>query len=441
MNARPAAGGRRTRLLIGVVVVALLVAAGVTALTRSHAAAGCVQDERRVAPHAVPRVFDATPDRTDAHVRALVKAVSAMPLGRVIGSVGYDYGQWLNVGALSDGLATWTKRDSTIGMLGTDLQPRWGIGQAPVQHAWDQAPGRFLELELGKDRPLQITSYAMGNGARQWCRQVGAAPTTYTAPMGTSVQVDGDVVVMANGGHHTATLERLAARTGAPRWKRSLAAIDQGDFVGDLGNDVGIAGGRASYQLDPAVGDDPPAPERAAIQAFSERSGKPLWAYGARQAVHVVGTDPGTGRAVLQQDRPTPQLTELDRTGHVRWRHRIGPNADVGIFGAMVLVKDGNTITGLTEATGKRAWRRSYPNSPQFFPYGFELDSQPMLDADHLLLGATSALVRLDVRTGATKSWRLPTDGINTTYWPYQLTATPKLIVLATNTAAVAIER
>lgn len=441
MNARPAARGRRIRLLLSAVVVVLLVVAGLTALTRAQVAAGCVGDESRVAARDVPAVFDRTPDHTDPHVMALVKAVSVMPLGTVVGSVGYDYGQWLTVGGLQDGLAAWTKRDSAVGVLGNDLEPRWGIDQASVQHAWDQGAGRFFDLELAKGRPLQITSYAMARGARQWCQRVGAAPTRYGDPMGTSVQANGDVIVMADGGHHTASLVRLAERTGRPRWKRRLATIDQGDFVGDLGNGVGLAGGRAAYQLDPAVGDAPPAPKGAGLQAFEESTGKPMWTYGTGGAFHVVGADPSTGTVVVQQDKPTPQLTALDRSGHVLWTYATSANADAGLFGGMVLVKSGNTITGLTESAGNRAWHTSYPGQPQFFPYGFELDSQPMLDAGHLLIGATSALVRLDVRTGATRSWPLPTDGINTTYWPYQLAVTPKLIVVATNTAAVAIRR
>ncbi len=30
------------------------------------------------------------------------------------------------------------------------------------------------------------------------------------------------------------------------------------------------------------------------------------------------------------------------------------------------------------------------PERPQFLPYGFELDSVPLLDADHALIGGTT---------------------------------------------------
>ena len=35
----------------------------------------------------------------------------------------------------------------------------------------------------------------------------------------------------------------------------------------------------------------------------------------------------------------------------------------------------------------------------------------------------------------------LPTDGISTTYWPYQLAVTDTQIAIATNTGAVVVDR
>jgi hypothetical protein len=90
---------------------------------------------------------------------------------------------------------------------------------------------------------------------------------------------------------------------------------------------------------------------------------------------------------------------------------------------------------------GRRLWQRGVPARPQFLPYGFELDSVPLLDGDHVLIGGTTALHTLDLRTGAMTSAPLPTDGINTTYWPYQLAVSDGLIAVATNTAAVVVRR
>jgi hypothetical protein len=38
-------------------------------------------------------------------------------------------------------------------------------------------------------------------------------------------------------------------------------------------------------------------------------------------------------------------------------------------------------------------------------------------------------------------SARLPTDGVSTTYWPYQLAVSGGLIAVATNTGAVVVRR
>jgi hypothetical protein len=90
---------------------------------------------------------------------------------------------------------------------------------------------------------------------------------------------------------------------------------------------------------------------------------------------------------------------------------------------------------------GRRLWARTVPERPQFLPYGFELDNIPLLDSDHALIAGTTALHVLDLRTGEMTSAALPTDGINTTYWPYQVAVSPGLIAVATNTGAVVVRR
>ena len=48
----------------------------------------------------------------------------------------------------------------------------------------------------------------------------------------------------------------------------------------------------------------------------------------------------------------------------------------------------------------------------------------------------------LDLDTGAmTATAPLPTDGINTTFWPYQVAVSDHLIAVATNTSAVVMSR
>jgi len=64
-----------------------------------------------------------------------------------------------------------------------------------------------------------------------------------------------------------------------------------------------------------------------------------------------------------------------------------------------------------------------------------------LLDEDHVLIGGTTALHTLDLRTGTMTSAALPTDGINTTYWPYQAAVSSGLIAVATSTGAVVVQR
>jgi hypothetical protein len=65
----------------------------------------------------------------------------------------------------------------------------------------------------------------------------------------------------------------------------------------------------------------------------------------------------------------------------------------------------------------------------------------PSLDEDHVLVPTTSALVVLDVHDGSQVSYALPTDGISTTYWPYQLAVTQDAIGVVTNTGGVVARR
>jgi hypothetical protein len=53
----------------------------------------------------------------------------------------------------------------------------------------------------------------------------------------------------------------------------------------------------------------------------------------------------------------------------------------------------------------------------------------------------TTDLVVLDVRNGSQEEYPLPVDGINTTYWPYQLAVTGDAIGVVTNTGAVVARR
>ena len=106
----------------------------------------------------------------------------------------------------------------------------------------------------------------------------------------------------------------------------------------------------------------------------------------------------------------------------------------------MLVTRAERVLTGY-DLAGSKVWTATVRSKDQPFPYGFELAAQPSLDEGHRLLAGTAALHRLDVRTGALHDFPLPRDGINTTWWPYQLVATAQSVLVVTNTGAVVIDR
>ena len=132
-----------------------------------------------------------------------------------------------------------------------------------------------------------------------------------------------------------------------------------------------------------------------------------------------------------------------DEQGAVSWSvlPELPAPLDVALLGGRILVRQGTRFMAYSE-TGQVLWRRTLPATPQLLPYGFQLDDVPLLDADHAVVGTTTGLRVLDLSTGAfTATAPLPTDGINTTYWPYQVAVSDHLIAVATNTSAVVMSR
>jgi outer membrane protein assembly factor BamB len=396
----------------------------------------CGGDEHRVSADDVPGVFTSHED--DARLARLVQAARGWGLGEVVGEVGFDYGQWLSVTALpGDRLGVTTKRDPVLGVVDDRLDARWGLRQARVQHAYDADQDRYLQLELAKDRPQQVSAYRLGDGHRDWCAQVGTTPTRYGDPLATAMLTDGDVVVVADASGPRAVVTRLGSRSGRAQWTRTLAGVDRGDAASALGSVV-VVGGRPAFELDdPAVR----APSGPALTALDIASGRPRWTWGAGARVHVLGVA-GDDLVLEQQDGPAHRLVALDAAGRASWSVAApAGTSDVALRAGVVVARTPAALVGLDASTGRVRWRAGYPARPQFFPYGFDLDAQPMLDADHLLLGTTTAVRALDLDTGRMTAYPLPTDGINTTYWPYQLAVSGDLVTVVTNTGAVVLRR
>ena len=151
-----------------------------------------------------------------------------------------------------------------------------------------------------------------------------------------------------------------------------------------------------------------------------------------------------SGTLVVAQEWGTSgRLVAYDEQGHLAWQTSPAGDRlfDAALLGDRVVVREGSRWSAYDAGSGRRLWARTMPSRPQFLPYGFQLDGVPLLDDDHALLGTTTALRTLDLRTGAMTSAALPTDGISTTYWPYAVVVTDHLVAVATNTSAVVVRR
>jgi outer membrane protein assembly factor BamB len=387
------------------------------------------------------------PDRDrDALVAALTEAPA--PFGEVVGAVGYHYEQWAQVDSFAQGVGVRTRDNPDFTMLDDrTLEPRWSVEVRARRSAYDASERRYLVATLPADRAPEVVALDAGSGARQWCTDLDGEPVGAGDAFATQFATDGGVVVLTGGAEGAERLTRLAGRDGEPVWTHRRDA-DAGDFLGDLGQGVLLAGGEQHELLvDPVTLADRTAGQ--ALVAVSVRDGEQRWSRrtAAGSGLHVVGTDPDAGLAILEEwsggDRPRGRLLALDRDGETAWSVRPPGRLpfDATLRAGRVLVRSGTSWAGYDATDGRRLWQRRVPGRPQFLPYGFQLDSVPLLDGDHVLVGGTTALHTLDLRDGSMTAAPLPTDGINTTYWPYQLAATDRLIAVATNTGAAVVRR
>ena len=217
--------------------------------------------------------------------------------------------------------------------------------------------------------------------------------------------------------------------------------------MGAVGTHGVLVGGRAASDLL----DDAALDKRAdgnALVMLDARDGSTTWSRPLPRGedVHVIGVDASSGATYVQERRSgdlSGKIVAFDVDGNPLWSvvPARGTAYDVTLRGDRLLVRQQAGLSAYAASDGRRLWTRTVPARPQFFPYGFELDAVPSLDDDHLLLGTTAALRTLDLRTGGMSSAALPTDGISTTYWPYQVAVSADLIAVATNTGAVVVRR
>lgn len=379
--------------------------------------------------------------RPDEHRDTLAAAVARMgpPFGEVLAGVDYYYEQWLHLygapGEDGGGVLAWTKRNAPVTMLAADtLEPVWALRPDSRRVAWDVSADSFLLLRLSADRPTEVIEHDLATGERRWCARLETSNRDGD-PITTTFLADDSVVIAAQDGSGRTSLVRLST-DGDEQWQRSSRAVDRADFVGALG-DLVVVGGREEFHL---ADGRYPTPEGADITAFSARTGKPVWQHSTDGgSVHVVGV---SDRLVVLLERRADgvRLAALDEKGHEAWSVALPPSAlQATLRSGTVVVKSQEAITAHAASDGHRLWKFRIPTT--FTPYGFTLAMMPSLDADHLLLPTTRDLRVLGLRTGRQRRLPMPTDGINTTYWPYQLLATDRLVGVVTNTGAIVARR
>jgi outer membrane protein assembly factor BamB len=384
-------------------------------------------------------------DQPDERLDTLSQSVGAMgpPFGEVRAGVGYDYDQWLHLYAVDAGVLAFTKNNAPVTLLdpGT-LKPRWSLRPDSKRTAWDSSGDRFLLLDLSAKEATRVSAYDVVDGHRVWCAKVDQRQGAQD-PVSTTFLDGGDVLTaLPDGGSKGGriALTRLSGRTGATVWTRSYATMARADYVGPLSGELVLAGGTEEFRLAEQA---PEATGGPAITALAAADGKPVWTWSADpgSVVHVVGVDSGRIVAV-ERGKGGVRLFALSEAGKELWSTPPQDAAyEATLRDGVVVMKSAAALYGYDDRTGKPLWHTLVPSDRTYFPYGFSLAQMPSLDDAHVLVPTTTALVALDVHDGSESDYPLPVDGINTTYWPYQLLATPDLLGVVTNTGAVVAAR
>ena len=443
-------GGRRIagrplalpRWWISALVAVVVVVAGVVVVVVGAQVAPC-RDEVEQSPRSPLLSPAKMAEQPDPRLDQLATAVTDMdaPFGDVLAGVGYDYDQWLHLYGIDDGLVAFTKDNAPVTVLDPDdLTPRWAVRPTSKRIAWDALGQEFLLLDLSADDDTRISAYSVADGRRLWCAEVGQEHRS-GQPVATTILDGGGVLTALPDGDKgdKVVLTRLSG-AGEKIWSRGYAGVDRADFLGPLTDDLVLAGGTEEYRLAEQAPDADGGP---AITAVEVSDGNPAWTWGADPdaLVHVVGVEDGHAIAV-ERSPDGVRLFALSDTGEELWSTEPEDAAyEATLRDGVVVMKSASALYGYDASSGEQLWKKAVPTDRTFFPYGFTLGQMPSLDADHVLMPTTADLVVLDVHDGTQRAYPLPVDGINTTYWPYQLVVTGDVLGVVTNTGAVVTRR
>ena len=437
------AGGRPLSLpgwWVAVLAACVLVVAVVVVVVVNRTVAPC-RDKLVAGPHSPLLSPAAMRQQPDARLDQLATDIDQLddPFGAVVAGVGYDYDQWLHLYGIADGVLAFTKNNAPVTLLDpTTLKARWSLRPDGKRIAWDSEGGRFLLLDLDKDHATRVSAYDVKDGHRTWCASLDQEQASGD-PVATTFLSDGDVLTALPDGAKVA-LTRLRAGTGDRVWGRSYAGVARADYLGPLTDDLALIGGSEEFRLADLPTDDPGGPVIAAVDTSD---GSPAWTWSVDPGTvaHVVGVDAGRV-VVVQRGAEGIRLLGLSDSGTQDWSVEPEDAAyEATLRDGVVVMKSDGALYGYDDRTGEQLWKKAVPTDRTYFPYGFTLGQMPSLDAGHVLVPTTTALVALDVHDGSEVSYPLPVDGISTTYWPYQLLATPDLLGVVTNTGAVVARR
>ena len=428
------------RWWIAVLAACVLVVVGVVVVVVRATVPPCHDElvEGPRSPLLDPGGMEEQPDQRLDRLAAAVGDLQA-PFGDVLAGVGYDYDQWLHLYGIEDGVLAFTKNNAPVTLLDPEsLAVRWSLRPDSKRIAWDAGGDRFLLLDLSGKEATRVSSYDVADGDRVWCAEVGQEHAEGD-PVATTFLDRGDVLTALPDGDEV-VLTRLSGSTGKTVWDRGYTTVGRADFLGPLDEDLVVVGGTEEFRLAEQ------APETKAgpvLTAVSASDGNPAWTWAADAGsqVHVVGV--GDGRVIsVERGSDGVRLFALSDSGSELWSVEPQDAAyEATLRGGVVVMKSAAALYGYDAESGEQLWKDAVPSDRTYFPYGFTLGQMPSLDDAHVLMATTSELVVLDVTDGSTESYPLPVDGISTTYWPYQLLATPDLLGVVTNTGAVVARR
>lgn len=430
------------RRLVVLVAVLLMVLGGGSVVARKiwgSTTCGAERVDDPISPLQSAATMAQRPDEDRDRIATAIDAMGA-PFGPVVAGIDYYYDQFLRLYGVPDGALAWTKNNAPVTYLDdATLAPRWSLRPTAKRTAWDVSADRFLLLNLADKDPVTIAQFDLRSGQGRWCVEV-ATKHHDGEPVATTFLDDGDVVAALPSGTEV-RLTRLAGRNGDPRWSRSLATADRADYLGAFTDHLLVIGGSEESRLtDPALVSGAIA---SMVTAVDTSTGDPRWTWGGGPGttLHVVGT---TDTQVLAMVRNATgmDLVGLSETGQERWRTKLATGSrESTLRGDVVIVRSKSGLDGYAAGTGKLIWHRPIPQDRPYIPLGFTLGQMPSIDADHLLMPTVASLEILDVTNGSSTSYRMPTDGLSSAYFPYQLLVTARHLGVVANTGAVLAAR